>query len=79
MQALSRGTVGDKLDPVNSMVGWVVCNESKNELMWTSMGKIKSLRQMVWNGKIMDVLNLAGWKTCVEWDDLDGMGWDGMK
>lgn len=31
----------------------------------------------------MDVLYLVGWKTKptigVKWDDLDGMGWNGMK
>lgn len=50
LQTLRSGTGGDKVDPVNSMGDWVVCNVSKNGLMWNRIGKIKSLRQMVWSG-----------------------------
>ena len=65
MQTLRRGTGGDKVDPVNSMGQWVVCNVSKTGLMWNRIGKIKSeadgLEWVEW-----DVLNWVGWKTHME-------------
>ena len=77
LQTLRRGTGGDKLDTVNSMGDWVVCNESKNGLMWKRIRKIKSLRQMVWNGwHGMCRPWLAGKHT---WNSMIWMGWGRME